>query len=517
MSFNQSKQQKNLDFVLSLALFFFVLTMIFNTSLNHEPWYDEWQSWNIAKYATSYDLFTKLCRLEGHPPLYYLYLKPFTYLPTFIGMRISSLLPVIFTNYWIIFKMKWKGLKYLLPLTFFIFYQYSVINRVYVLVMALSLLLITFWKEKNNMKRRYTILLCLFSGTGLHSMLVSGLLFTQWMLEDGDIRFNREFFKHVLSQIQKESVISTIFILVHLLYVVILIPVYDIGSITEFGDLNPVIAFTVLFFYTFPAVFGWTNATYANTTIFNDFPMNSEIRLSLLLGFSLFILSYFLFRKFKYYKFFLFSAFVLVSFGTTTRFWQHHTGYLFILMLFLVYNKDNSFNYSLIGKGVFSCLLLFSYRTAYLYHASDTLYIYGLSAYEVVDILRETKSEKSRMVALDMNPININSFFEENLIQSNMKHPYIENIMDKPITYEDIKASLNEWDIIIKYVFPDEKIGSHPLDENPEFVPCPTSDKSYVLYVKNERYQINEKMKEICKTNSLQEAILDENQRESIG
>ncbi len=56
----------------------------------HEPWTDEAQSWNMAKNLDFFGLVSAI-RTEGHPILYHLLLKPFTYILPFRFCTLSSL------------------------------------------------------------------------------------------------------------------------------------------------------------------------------------------------------------------------------------------------------------------------------------------------------------------------------------------------------------------------------------------------------------------------------------------
>ena len=43
----------------------------------HEPWFDETQAWQIARFASLKEILTEVEHYEGHPPLWHLVLLPF--------------------------------------------------------------------------------------------------------------------------------------------------------------------------------------------------------------------------------------------------------------------------------------------------------------------------------------------------------------------------------------------------------------------------------------------------------
>lgn len=139
----------------------------------HEPWFDEAQAWEIGRTATYKEMFTVLPHTEGHPPLWSLILSIPAKLgmPYYIGLKSASFVFSAITVYLIVIKSPFpKLIRYMLPFTYFIFYQYGVISRTYcVLELACILIALTF--EKRNEKPWRFIgclyLLCLTSTYGI--------------------------------------------------------------------------------------------------------------------------------------------------------------------------------------------------------------------------------------------------------------------------------------------------------------------------------------------------------------
>lgn len=106
----------------------------------HELWKDEWQAWLVARDNSWWNMLSFL-HYEGHPALWYTYLKIWTYLPIADATSLQLAHAVLWISFMYLFWIKlslpsiWK---FLFTLSYFMVYEYGVINRGYVLVMLLS-------------------------------------------------------------------------------------------------------------------------------------------------------------------------------------------------------------------------------------------------------------------------------------------------------------------------------------------------------------------------------------------
>ena len=161
--------------ILSIIMFFF-----------HELWYDEIQAYMLAKDASFHELFFVATHYEGHPPLFALLLSIFAKngVPMDIGLRIVSFSFSLIGAYLLIFKAPFKKwVRCLLPFTYFIFCQYTVICRPYAMMFAAFMLAACFHKTRNERPIRYILslyLLCLCSSYGL---LFAGCFCIVWTVE----------------------------------------------------------------------------------------------------------------------------------------------------------------------------------------------------------------------------------------------------------------------------------------------------------------------------------------------
>lgn len=134
-----------------------VLLLIYLKFFVHELWKDEWQAWFVAKDKNILEVFSFL-NYEGHPALWYLYLKPFAWIYSFLPLQeeyilsFAHLLPAI-----AVFYIFWKKfeipdlVKSLFTFSYFFIFEYGLVNRGYILVI-LFLFLAVFYLQKDNLK-----------------------------------------------------------------------------------------------------------------------------------------------------------------------------------------------------------------------------------------------------------------------------------------------------------------------------------------------------------------------------
>ena len=172
---------KNVEKIVFILYCFLILFV----SFFHEPWFDEIQAWEISK-DSLYNILFVIPHYEGHPPLWHLILKCFSLfdIPFEIGLKVPNLLFMYAAAWLLIFKSPFhKMVRFVLPFTYFIFYQYAVISRPYS-IFCFALFLIAFlYKTKNEHPFRFVgalILLCLSS---FHGVLFAGGITICWLID----------------------------------------------------------------------------------------------------------------------------------------------------------------------------------------------------------------------------------------------------------------------------------------------------------------------------------------------
>ena len=153
----RSKLSKR-DLVNIVFLLAYVSTHIF-LSFYHEAWRDESQAWVIARNASFYDILT-LCASEGHPCLWFFFLKVCTILGiSFYHFSLISVLIMAGAAALLLWKSPLSFLSNLCILLSPVFFYYNpVICRIYSIVVLLCTLLCAWWPQRRESPVVYGII-----------------------------------------------------------------------------------------------------------------------------------------------------------------------------------------------------------------------------------------------------------------------------------------------------------------------------------------------------------------------
>ncbi len=153
--------------------------------LVHEPWFDEALAWLIARESSLHEILFVAPRYEGHPSLWHLVLAPFAKAGAsyelslnLISLLFSGIAVIIF-----IFKSPFKRLiRLLIPFTYFIFYQYSIISRPYSMMMLAFVLAALTYKERDKKPGCFVLSLCFLCSTSAYGIVIAGGICIAWIL-----------------------------------------------------------------------------------------------------------------------------------------------------------------------------------------------------------------------------------------------------------------------------------------------------------------------------------------------
>lgn len=166
-------KSKYINLILFVAFALSVVVLKFGF---HELWKDEWQAWMVARDLGFGDMIAFL-NYEGHPALWYSYLKVWTWLggSDEIMLQLAHSLTIIGALYVLMirFKMHWL-FKMLIAASYFCFYEYGVVNRGYALVMLLSFLSVNALRTDNI--KLLAISLFLLCQTEVYGVMIAGTL-----------------------------------------------------------------------------------------------------------------------------------------------------------------------------------------------------------------------------------------------------------------------------------------------------------------------------------------------------
>lgn len=138
-----------LAFVLYIAIIAIVMCF-------HEPWFDEAQSWLIARDSPIASIFSIRTHYEGHPPFWNLLLAIAAKngVPYEFGIKGIQLVCASLLGAWLIFKSPFKSASslatFLIPFTYFACFQYGVTSRPYALLCLSLLVAAHYWNSADS-------------------------------------------------------------------------------------------------------------------------------------------------------------------------------------------------------------------------------------------------------------------------------------------------------------------------------------------------------------------------------
>ena len=138
-----------LAFVLYIAIIAIVMCF-------HEPWFDEAQSWLIARDSSLADIISVRTHYEGHPPFWNLLLAIAAKngVPYEFGIKGIQLVCASLLGAWLIFKSPFKSASslatFLIPFTYFACFQYGVTSRPYALLCLSLLVAAHYWNSADS-------------------------------------------------------------------------------------------------------------------------------------------------------------------------------------------------------------------------------------------------------------------------------------------------------------------------------------------------------------------------------
>lgn len=181
----KKENKEQIAVVMLYVLLYLIITYF------HEPWFDEAQAWQIGKCASYKDMLFVIPHTEGHPPLWSLILSipAKVGVPYLIGLKGTAFLISLINIILIEFKSPFsKWVKYVLPFTYYLFYQYGVISRNYsIMTLAIIFVAITF-KDKDIKPIRFCLSCLFLCLTSAYGILIAGGICAAWFV---DIFFNK--------------------------------------------------------------------------------------------------------------------------------------------------------------------------------------------------------------------------------------------------------------------------------------------------------------------------------------
>ena len=304
----------------------------------HEPWFDETQAWQIARYASIKDLLTVVEHYEGHPPFWHLLLMPFAklgfpYKITIFCINLTFNLAALFL---LLFRSPLpRWLKCYLPFNYYIFYQHGVHTRPYSLMMLAFFMAAIFYPERNKKPGRYIFSLMLLCFTCAYGMIIAGALCLLWTFEIfREYKANGQF-----ARIPKDARFWWLvaILVTAILISIVIVPAPDVmNPFTEHDASKMLESLHLFLLIPFDATFG----TILPNSSINGFDTGYII--GDVAGLLMWLLIVPLLKKNKKLSVFLLPYLMMTTFCVAVYFWGHHLEVyhmFFIFVLWLLYQE----------------------------------------------------------------------------------------------------------------------------------------------------------------------------------
>lgn len=182
-----SKQNLLVFLVFSLLFVGFKLTY-------HELWKDEWQAWHVARDMSWSEMFSFLY-YEGHPSLWYIYLKIITLCTPsgndLVALQLAHALITLSAFRVLFFRFHFSiWVKMAILLGFFCWFEYGTVNRGYSLVMLLAFWATTLIDEPEKNIWKIALALFLLCQTEAQGVIIAGGI---WFYAFAKMAFDSKF------------------------------------------------------------------------------------------------------------------------------------------------------------------------------------------------------------------------------------------------------------------------------------------------------------------------------------
>ena len=431
--------------IIVFIIFAFLALVI---GINHEPWADEAQSWIIARDASVSEIIWDVSRYEGTFPLWFLTIKLFIS----FGLKYEYffVIPIIISLIGLLVFLKGVKVptivKILVPFTYYIFYQYTIVARSYCyLFLALSLWA-TYYKNREEKYLSYTLSLVLLSMISMHGMIISGVLGIIFIVEN----VNKKKVKEIVS-------VSTICICTWIIECIILFPRMDLY-------MNVALSHSIK-----TVVEGIFNTVFVGTNIVEFIFSGIGIVLTVIVGIYLIRIKD---------KSIGITSLCLIVFMCFIRLVSHHLGILYLVILFgLLSNYDVLKSKYKLFERLFIVMLVVYVSYSGISSINDFKNNYS-AAKQIALYIEENNIDKSEIYRFGYKQVAILPYIESNLFANT----------DKTI-YEWKQSNTDFYDYVN---FDKEKIVEKNKDSWPEYILVENENTEKIMMI-NELIQDTDK------------------------
>ena len=372
--------KNNILYTIIIIVFLSLSIIISN---KHEHWTDEAIAWLIANDLSITEIL-KYMHCDGHPMLFHLIVKLFC----FFGLKYNhfNIISILFSTLGVtilLFKSNFKWyIKILLPFTYYIFYQYTIVTRGYCIILLLLSLVATIYEKRIEKSYIYIILLILLTNLEAYTFLIAGSLYFLFILD-----YYNNYKKNKKHNIKHLTCIILLFL-----------------------------SFLFTTIYMFPRGDGTFKTGYHDYHLANSFlttPFDLNIIIILV---SVFLVIFFILIYNKTNKKTIIEASIIASptllfmLFKYANFW--HFGIAFLLLIFLAWIHKLS------KIKVFNIFLLITCIVQICWSISSSIYDYNkvyAPGEEVANFIKQYDYKNLNIYATDIYETSINPYFDKNI------------------------------------------------------------------------------------------------------
>lgn len=304
---------------------------------NHEAWFDEAQSYLIARDESVRDILFSVPHYEGHPPLWHLILKLVISLgaPYELTLKSVQLVTYITALFLVEFRAPFSlPVKAVIPASYFFAFQYGVLARPYAMLMCSFFLAAICYKKR--FEKPFAYMLCLIFMCLCHSYgmaAAGGLVISDIITMWADVKKPSALVKKIISD--KKLFASYIILLTAAIAVVLMIVPAD-----DTYASNTVSKYPYIFYY----LCSWLMLP--SECLFTAFVVEDKLQATQISAVQFIITAaislvvwYFIFRLAKSRKKLItaFVTYAAIAFMPAVYSTVNHFGIFFIYLIFLMW------------------------------------------------------------------------------------------------------------------------------------------------------------------------------------
>lgn len=397
----------------------------------HEPWYDETKVWVIARDSNPFNLLVHYLRYEGHPGLWYMLLMvpAKLHLPNIFLNIISGVIAIISLYLFLRYSPFPVYIKILFSFSFYIFYQYAVVSRAYVLIPLLLFLIAIIYEKRTERIFLFVFLLCLLANVSLHGLLIAASILLVNLID-----LSKKWAHLAKYAKRKQFIAYGIFLLIVGLIIAQLWPPADLTFAPGFN-------FNIGHFY-------WVSKLVEEYSLTG--PTFAFLSLLIL------IITLLWFWRRKLLLLYLVPTVALLALFAIKHVALHHIGILFIVWVFALWisfkdldtaPEEGSWKFMALKNAVIvSMVIVLSFQVVWSYKAFNTDLKNNYSSnYPVSNFIKANNLENSKIYYIgEYSVSSILYYFNKDIFANRMKKLRFDLFKSNETLPDNIYASLNK-------------------------------------------------------------------------